>query len=115
MPLRNVACADFRRRRCLLLPVFFPDGLEVLWEWCVGTGQADPKGRGGQGMHKDALNLPAPVLLVLLWPSQAVRRPGGTATVLPPKHNAVRLGFAWSCQRSARRGGPEINSSPCKK
>ena len=49
-----------------------------------GTGL---NARGGQGMHKDALNLPAPcygwcfgrlklsdgqVLLVVLWPSQAV-------------------------------------------
>jgi hypothetical protein len=58
---------------------------------------ADPNGRGGQGMHKDALNLPAPcywccsgrlklsddqVLLVLRWPSQAVRRPGVTGVAL---------------------------------
>jgi hypothetical protein len=39
MPLCNLACADSRRRRCLLLPAFFPDGFEVLWEWCAGTGQ----------------------------------------------------------------------------
>jgi hypothetical protein len=58
---------------------------------------SDPNGRGGQGMHKDALNLPAPcywrcsgrlklsdnqVLLVLRWPSQAVRRPGVTGVAL---------------------------------
>ncbi|MDQ0867391.1 hypothetical protein QF036_005042 [Arthrobacter globiformis] len=72
---------------------------------------ADPNGRGGQGMHQDALNLPAScywccsghlklsddqVLLVLLWPSQAVRRPGITGVALAIS-SCPTTRYYWCC------------------